>query len=551
VNSQRLTSCGEKAGQSARMGNQLTRHNLKTHLLWREGRTVSTDGHSAHKAQFKDSHTVERRQDSQQGWALSSQGTIQRLTCCGEKAGESAGMGIQFTRYNSKTHILWREGRTVSRDGHLAHKAQFKDSHSVERKKDSQHGWAFSSQGTIQRLTSCGEKAGQSAGMGIGLTRHNSKTHKLWREGRTVNRDGHSAHKAQFKDSQTVERRQDSQQGWAFSSQGIIQRLTFCGEKTGQSAWMGIQLTRHDSLSVESRQDSQHRWAFSSQGTIQRLTSCREKVGQSARMGSQLTRHNSKTHKLWREGRTVSTDGHSANKAQFKDSHPVERRHNNQWGWALSSQGTIQRLTSCGEKAGQWAQMGIQLTRHNSKTHKLWREGRTVSTDGHSAHKAQFKDSHSVERKQDSQQGWAFSSQGTIQRLTSCGEKAGQSAQMGIQLTRHNSKTHILWREGTTISGDGHSAHKAQFKDSQAVESRQDSQQGWAFSSQDTIQRLTSCGEKAGQSAQMGIQLTRHNSKTHILWRESRTVTMDGHSAHKAQFKDSHPVERRQDSQHG
>src|ERR1700733_12287904 len=131
-------------------------------------------------------------------------------------------MGIQLTRNNSKTHNLWREGRTVSRDGHSAHKAQFKDSQAVERRQDSQWGWAFSSQGTIQRLTCCGQKAGQSAGMGIQLTRHNSKTHNLWREGRTVSGDGQSAHKAQFEHSLPVERRQDSQQGWAFSSQGII-----------------------------------------------------------------------------------------------------------------------------------------------------------------------------------------------------------------------------------------------------------------------------------------------------------------------------------------
>ena len=478
---------------------QLTRHNSKTNKLWREGRTVSRDGHSAHKAQFKDSHPVERRQDSQQEWTFSSQGTIQRLTRCGEKAGQSAGMGIQLTRHNSETHKLWRKGRTVSTDGHSAHKAQFKNSQTVESRQDGQQGWAFSSQGTIQRLTCCGEKAEQSAWMDIQLTRHNSKTHKLWREGRTVNRDGHSTHKVQFKDSHPVERRQDSQHGWAFSSQGTIQRLTRCGEKAGQ-------------------------WA---------------------RMGIQLTRHNSKTHKLWREGRTVSRDGHLAYKAQFKDSHPLERRQDSQQGWAFNSQGTIQRLTSCGEKAGQSAQMGIQLTRHNSKTHKLWREGRTVSRDGHSAHKAQFKDSQAVKRRKDSQQGWAFSSQGTIQRLTSFGEKAGQSARMGIQLTRHNSKTHKLWREGKTVSRDGHSAHKAQFKDSLAVERRQDSQQGWAFSSQGTIQRLTSCGEKAGQSAGMGIQLTRHNSKTHSLRREGRTVSRDGHSAHKAQFKDSQAVERR------
>jgi hypothetical protein len=49
--------------------------------------------------------------------------------------------------------------------------------------------------------------------MDIDLTKHNSKTHLLWREGRIVNRDRHSAHKAQFKDSQAVERTQDSQQG--------------------------------------------------------------------------------------------------------------------------------------------------------------------------------------------------------------------------------------------------------------------------------------------------------------------------------------------------
>src|ERR1700733_12853371 len=475
------------------MGIQLTRHNSKTHILWREGRTVSKDGHSAHKAQFKDSHTMERRQDSQQGWAFSSQGTIQRLTRCGEKAGQSAGMGIQLTRHNSKTHKLWREGRTVSRDGHSAHKAEFKNSQAVERRQDSGQGWTFSLQGTIQRLTSCGKKAGQSARMDIQLTRNNSKTHSLWREGRTVSRDGHSAHKAQFKDSQAVEKRQDSQQGWAFSSQGTIQRLTFCGEKAGQSAGMSIQLTRH----------------------------------------------NSKTHILWREGRMISRDGHSAHKAQFKDSHPVERRQDSQQGWAFSSQGTIQRLTNCGEKTGQSAGMGIQLTRHNSKTHSLWRGGRTVSRDEHSAHKTQFKDSLAVKRRQDSQQGWAFSSQGTIQRLTYCGEKGSQSAGMSIQLTRHNSKTHILWREGGPISRNGHSAHKAQFKDSHPVKRRRDSQQGWAFSSQGTIQRLTSCGEKAGQSAGMGIQLTRHNSKAHILWREGRTVSRDGHSAHKAQFKET------------
>jgi hypothetical protein len=420
------------------------------------------DEHSAHKAQFKNSLAVERRQDSQQGWAFSSQGTIQRLTCCGEKAGQSAGMGIQLTRHNSKTHLLWRVGRTVSRDGHSAHKAQFKDSQAVERRQDSQHRWAFSSQGTIQRLTFCGEKAGQSAGMGIQLTRHNSKTHLLWRVGMTVSRDGHSAHKAQFKDSQTVERTQDSQHGWAFSSQGTIQKLTNCGENAGQSAWMGIQHTRH----------------------------------------------NSKTHKLWREGRTVNRDGHSAYKAQFKDSLAVERRQDSQRGWAFNSQGTIQRLTSCGEKAGQSAGMGIQLTRHNSKTHLLWREGRTVSRDGHSAHKVQFKDSQTVERTQDSQHGWAFSSQGTIQKLTSCGEKEGQSAGMGIQLTRHNSKTYKLWRVGRTVSRDGHSAHKAQFKDSLAVERKQDSQHGWAFNSQCTIQKLTFCVKKAKQSAGMGIDHT-------------------------------------------
>src|ERR1700733_9929199 len=166
------------------MGIQLTRHNSKTHILWREGRTVSKDGHSAHKAQFKDSHTVERKQDSQQGWAFSSQGTIQRLTSCGEKAGQSAGMGIQLTRHNSKTHSLWREGRTVSRDGHSAHKAQFKNSLPVERRRDSQQGWAFSSQGTIQRNTKKQKK----------------KPHLLRKEGKTESRDGHPPHKPQFKD---------------------------------------------------------------------------------------------------------------------------------------------------------------------------------------------------------------------------------------------------------------------------------------------------------------------------------------------------------------
>src|ERR1700734_3776201 len=411
------------------MGIQLTRHNSKTHPLWREARTVSRDGHSAHKAQFKHSLAVERRQDSQQGWTFSSQSTIQTLTGCGEKAGQSAGMDIQPTRHNSNTHILWREGRTVSRDGYSAHKAQFKHSHAVERRQDSQQGWTFSSQGTIQTLTSCGEKAGQSAGMDIQLTRHNSNTHTLWREGRTVSRDGHSAHKAQFKHSHPVERRQDSQQGWIFSSQGTIQTLTRCGEKAGQSAGMDIQLTRH----------------------------------------------NSNTHILWREGRTVSRDGYSAHKAQFKHSHAVERRQDSQQGWTFSSQGTIQTLTSCGEKAGQSAGMDIQLTRHNSNTHMLWREGRTASRDGHSAHKAQFKHSHPVERRQDSQQGWIFSSQGTIQTLTCCGEKAGQPAGMDIQLTRHDSNTHRLWRESRTVSRDGHSAHKAQCKHSQAVERKQDS----------------------------------------------------------------------------
>src|ERR1700734_3294007 len=98
--------------------------------------------------------------------------------------------------------------------------------------------------------------------------------------------------------------------------------------------------------------------------------------------------------------------------------------------------------------------------------------------------------------------------------------KTGQSAVMDIQLTRDNSKAHFLRREGSTVSRDGHSAHKAQFKHSQAVEKRQDSQQGWTFSSQGTIQTLTRCGEKAEQSAGMDIQLTRHNSNPHKLWRK-------------------------------
>jgi hypothetical protein len=93
-----------------------------------------------------------------------------------------------------------------------------------------------------------------------------------------------------------------------------------------------------------------------------------------------------------------------------------------------------------------------------------------------------------MEKRQDSQQGWTFSSQSTIQRLTPCGEKAGQSAGMDIQL-------------------------KAQFKDSHPVEKWQDNQQGWTFSSQCTIQTLTRCGEKAEQSAEMDIDLTKHNSK--------------------------------------
>jgi hypothetical protein len=88
--------------------------------------------------------------------------------------------------------------------------------------------------------------------------------------------------------------------------------------------------------------------------------------------------------------------------------------------------------------------MDIQLTRHNSKTHKLWRGGRTDIGDGHSAHKAQFNDSQTVERRQDSQQGWTFSLQGTIKRLTRYAEKVGQSAGMDIQLTKHNPKTHWL-----------------------------------------------------------------------------------------------------------
>jgi hypothetical protein len=71
-------------------------------------------------------------------------------------------MDIQLIRHNSKTHNLWKEPRTVSRNGHSAH-----------------------------RLTNCGEKVGQSAGMDIQLTRHNPKTHKLWREHKPVSRDGH------------------------------------------------------------------------------------------------------------------------------------------------------------------------------------------------------------------------------------------------------------------------------------------------------------------------------------------------------------------------
>jgi hypothetical protein len=52
-------------------------------------------------------------------------------------------MDIQLN--NSRTHSLWQEGKTVSRDGHLT-------------------------QGTIKRLTLCGKKAGQSAEMDVDHT---------------------------------------------------------------------------------------------------------------------------------------------------------------------------------------------------------------------------------------------------------------------------------------------------------------------------------------------------------------------------------------------
>jgi hypothetical protein len=241
-------------------------------------------------------------------------------------------------------------------------------------------------------------------------------------------------------------------------------------------------------------------------------------------MDIQLTRHNS------------------------KDLQTVEKRQDSQQGWTFNSQDTIQKLTRCEEKAGHLAGTDIQLIRHNSKTHKLWKEPKTVSKDGHSAHKAQFKDSQAVERTQDSQQGWTFSSQGTIRRLTSCRKNPEQLAWMDIQLTKHNSETHILQKEPRTVSRDEHSAHKAQFKDSHPVKRRQDSQQGWTFNSQGTIQRLTFCGEKTVQSARMVIQLTRHNPKTYELWREPRTISKDGHSTHKAQFKDSQAVDRTQNN---
>jgi hypothetical protein len=179
--------------------------------------------------------------------------------------------------------------------------------------------------------------------------------------------------------------------------------------------------------------------------------------------------------------------------------------------------------------------MNIQLTRHNSKTHLLWREGRTVSIQL----KAQLKDSQSVVRRQDSEQGWKFSSQGTIQRLTIYGKNPGQSAGMDIQLTRHNPKTHLLWREGRTVSRDRPSDHKAQFKDSPSAERRQDSwqgdiqlkaefndslavvrihnsQQGWTFSSKAQF-KGSQAMERRQESQQGQIFNSRHNSKTHLL----------------------------------
>jgi hypothetical protein len=159
----------------------------------------------------------------------------------------------------------------------------------------------------------------------------------------------------------------------------------------------------------------------------------------------------------------------------------VETRQDSQQGWKFSSQGAIQRLTNCGENQEQSAGIDIQLTRHNPKTHMLWRKGRTISKDGHSA-------------------------QGTIQRLTRCKEKAGQS------------------------TGVNYSAHKAQFKDSLAVEKdRTISRDGNL--AQGTIQRLTSYGENPEQSTGMDIQFTRHNSMTHNLWRKGRTVIKETFSS--------------------